>query len=305
MDTIQIPGLSAIPPLGLGTWQWGDRWVWGFGKDYQENDTRHAYQAALEGGIRLLDTAEVYGMGMAERLIGQYYPETSIKPLIVSKMFPLPWRLSRKFMLHALRSSLKRLDMPHLDLYLLHWPWPPVPLEQWAESLAEAYELGLTRAVGVSNHDLGQMERVMKVLDQHRVPLAANQVEYNLLQRKPETTGLLKTMRAEGVVLMAYSPLGMGWLTGKYSLESPPPGRYRAQHYATHKEQIPGLLGTLNQIAQAHRATPAQVALRWCIQKSTLPIPGAKNARQAEGNAGALKFVLSEAEMAHLDEASA
>ena len=299
----QFPGLSPIPPLGLGTWQWGDRWVWGFGKDFQASDAQQAYGAALEGGIRLIDTAEVYGMGMSERLIGQYYKESPTKPLIVSKMFPLPWRLSRKFMLHALRSSLKRLDMPHLDLYLLHWPWPPVPVEQWAQSLAEAYQMGLAKAVGVSNHDAEQMERVMKVLAKHKVPLAANQLEYNLLHRKAETSGLLKTMQTEGVVLMAYSPLGMGWLTGKYSLENPPPGRYRGQHYAANQGRIPGVLDALKQIAGVHGATPAQVALRWCIQKGTLPIPGAKNTRQAEGNAGALRLVLSEQEMARLDEA--
>lgn len=194
--------------------------------------------------------------------------------------------------------------MPQLDLYLLHWPWKPVPLEQWALALAEAYEQGLTRAVGVSNHNLQQLERVARVLAQHRVPLAVNQVEYHLLERKPERTGLLRAMQAEGIVLMAYSPLAMGWLTGKYNLENPPPGRYRAQRYVTRKAQIPTLLQALSEIAESLGATPAQVALRWCIQKGTLPIPGAKNARQAEGNAAALRICLSDTQMARLDALS-
>ncbi len=300
-DSIQIQGLPPIPPLGIGTWQWGDRLVWGYGQGYRQEDLQAAYQAALEAGVRLFDTAEFYGFGLSEQLIGRYYHAHSPKPLVVSKMFPYPWRFSRKVLIGALKKSLQRLQMKQLDLYLLHWPWKPVPIEQWALSLAEAYEQGLTKAVGVSNHDLGQLERVAKVLAKHRVPLAVNQVEYHLLERKPERTGLLRAMQAEGIVLMSYSPLAMGWLTGKYSLENPPPGRYRAQRYVTQKAQIPQLLKTLSEIAQNHKATPAQVALRWCIQKGTLPIPGAKNARQAEGNAGALGIRLSEEEMARLD----
>ncbi|MBF6596204.1 MAG: aldo/keto reductase [Thermaceae bacterium] len=304
-DSIQFPGLSPIPPLGIGTWQWGDTLVWGWGKGYAENDAREAYRAGLESGLRLFDTAEVYGLGKSERMIGEFYQANNPKPLVVSKMFPFPWRFSRQQMLRALRASLKRLGLPQLDLYLLHWPWPPVSLESWAESLAEAYQLGLTKAVGISNHSLSQMERVSKVLAKHNVPVAANQIEYNLLQRGPERSGLLAAMQAEGIVAMAYSPLGMGWLTGKYSLDTPPPGRYRSQRYVTRKESLPQLLKTLEQIAQAHGATPAQVALRWCIQKDTLPIPGAKNARQAQGNAGALSLELSKDEMIRLDFVSA
>ncbi len=304
-DYIQIKGLPAIPPLGIGTWQWGDRLVWGYGKGYQQDDTQAAYQAALQGGVRLFDTAEFYGFGLSERLLGQYQHLHDAKPLIVSKLFPYPWRFSRKTLLGALKKSLERLQMKQLDLYLLHWPWKPVSLEDWALSLAEAYEQGLTRAVGVSNHSLPQLERVAQVLAQHKVPLAANQVEYHLLERKPEQSGLLQAMQAEGIVLMAYSPLAMGWLTGKYSLENPPPGRYRAQRYVTHKAQIPGLLQTLCEMAQNLGATPAQIALRWCIQKGTLPIPGAKNARQAESNALALRIRLSDQEMDRLDALSA
>lgn len=300
-DSIQIKGLPPIPPLGVGTWQWGDRLVWGYGKGYQQADLQAIYQAALRGGVRLFDTAEFYGFGLAENLIGQYSQAYQPRPLVVSKMFPYPWRFSRKALLTALKKSLKRLQMHQLDLYMLHWPWKPVSLEQWAESLAEAYEQGLTKAVGVANHSLPQLERVAKVLAKHKVALAANQTEYHLLERRPEQTGLLRAMQAEGVVLLAYSPLAMGWLTGKYSLDSPPPGRYRASRYVTKKDRIPGLLRALSQVAQSLHATPAQVALRWCMQKGTLPIPGAKNAQQAEGNAGALQIRLSDQEMARLD----
>ncbi|RDI95282.1 aldo/keto reductase [Meiothermus sp. QL-1] len=303
MDELRIAGLPSIPPLGLGTWQWGDRLIWGFGRGYREDDTEAAYRAALEAGVRLFDTAEVYGFGLSERLLGRYYHACSPRPLVVSKMFPYPWRFSRRALLAALRQSLLRLRMERVDLYLLHWPWKPVPLEGWAESLAEAYELGLARAVGVSNCNLAQLERVARVLARHRVPLAVNQVEYHLLERGPERSGLLEAMRAEGIVLMAYSPLAMGWLTGRYSLENPPPGRYRAQRYMRHKDRIPALLEALDQVARKHGATPAQVALRWCIERGTLPIPGAKNAQQARVNAGALRLRLDREDLARLEGA--
>lgn len=304
-QSIQFKGLPPIPPMGIGTWQWGDTLVWGYGKGYSEKDANEAYGAALRAGIRLFDTAEVYGLGRSEKMLGTFYEANNPKPLVVSKMFPFPWRFSRKTMIQALKKSLERLQLEQLDLYLLHWPWKPLSQEAWAESLAEAYELGLTKAVGISNHNQEQMERIVKTLAKHKVPLAANQLEYHLLQRNPERSGLLRAMQREGIVLMAYSPLAMGWLTGKYSLQNPPPGRYRSARYTTRQTQFPQILQTLNEIAQAHAATPAQVALRWCIQKGTLPIPGAKNARQAEGNAGALSLELSAEELARLDGVSA
>jgi len=305
VETIQIPGLEPVPPLGLGTWQWGDRLFWSYGKEYTGSDLEAAFKESLAAGVRLFDTAEVYGMGRSERFLGRFVRESGQRPLVVSKCFPFPWRFTRKSLIAALRGSLKRLELPRLDLYLLHWPWPPVPLEQWAEALAEAYELGLTRAVGVSNCDLPQMERVTRTLARHGVKLAANQVEYSLLERKPEREGLLEAMHREGVVLMAYSPLGMGWLTGKYSPHNPPTGPMRGRKYRLSEGKIPGLLEALREVAQAHQATPAQVAIRWCIQKGTLPIPGAKTAAQARSNAGALHLRLSEAEMRRLEQAGA
>lgn len=303
--TVQFPGLKPIPPMGIGTWQWGDTLVWGYGKGYQESDLEAAFRESLAGGVQLFDTAEVYGFGRSERLLGEYLQGSGAKPLVVSKFFPLPWRLSRKMLVQALRASLKRLQMQQLDLYLQHWPWPPVSIENWAESLAEAYELGLTKAVGVSNFNQAQLERTLKVLAKHRVPLAANQVEYSLLERGPETSGLKTLMAQEGVVLMAYSPLAMGWLTGKYSLDNPPKGGYREPKYRKHQARIPKVISALQTVAQAHQATPAQVALRWTIQKGTLPIPGAKTSSQVRSNIQALQLNLSEAEMRQLDEASA
>jgi aryl-alcohol dehydrogenase-like predicted oxidoreductase len=301
---IEIPGLGALPPLGVGTWQWGDRLFWRYGQGYQESDLRQVYQESLKAGIRLFDTAEIYGQGQSERLLGRFLMEGEVRPRVVSKFFPWPWRLSRASLLAALRGSLNRLNVQQLDLYLLHWPAPPVPLTTWAEALAEAFERGLTRAVGVSNCNLAQLERVARVLSRHRVPLSVNQVEYNLLVRDPEHNGLRSAMRAEGIVLMAYSPLAMGWLSGKYTPENPPP-LLRTRKYRKLLPRIPQLLAGLNQVAEAHQATPAQVALAWCIAQGTLPIPGAKIAAQAQSNARALGLQLTPQEVERLSALSA
>lgn len=284
--------------MGVGTWAWGDRLFWGYGRTYGEGELRRAFQASLEAGVRLFDTAEVYGFGLSERLLGRFMAETGERPFVVSKFFPYPWRLSRKTLLRALKGSLDRLGLEALDLYLLHWPWPPVPLAVWAEALAEAYERGLARGVGVSNCSLAQLEAVQAVLERHRVPLLAHEVEYNLLQREWEAH--LAGLRREGIVLMAYSPLAMGWLTGKLDPDHPP-GGYRGKKYRPYLAKVRQVLPVLKRLAQAKGTNPAAIALRYLIQKGALPIPGAKNEAQARLNAKALEVVLSPEEMALLE----
>lgn len=287
--------------MGLGTWAWGDRLFWSYGQGYGEEDLRQAFRESLDAGIALFDTAEFYGFGLSERLIGRFLAETGARPYLVTKFFPYPWRLSRKSLLRALRGSLKRLGVEAVDLYLLHWPWPPVPLRVWAEALAEAHERGLARGVGVSNCSLAQLEEVKSVLDRHRVPLLANQVEYSLLVRDWEPH--LPALRREGIALMAYSPLAMGWLTGKLDPDNPPKG-YRGAKYRPFLEGARRLFPLLRDLAAAKGVSPAAIALRYLMEKGALPIPGAKNALQARQNAEALRVVLGPEEMALLSGAS-
>ncbi|WP_038048091.1 aldo/keto reductase [Thermus caliditerrae] len=287
--------------MGLGTWAWGDRLFWSYGQGYGEEDLRQAFRESLDAGIALFDTAEFYGFGLSERLIGRFLAETGARPYLVTKFFPYPWRLSRKSLLFALRGSLKRLGVEAVDLYLLHWPWPPVPLRVWAEALAEAHERGLARGVGVSNCSLAQLEEVKSVLDRHRVPLLANQVEYSLLVRDWEPH--LPALRREGIALMAYSPLAMGWLTGKLDPDNPPKG-YRGAKYRPFLEGARRLFPLLRDLAAAKGVSPAAIALRYLVERGALPIPGAKNALQARQNAEALRVVLGPEEMALLSGAS-
>lgn len=300
-----------ISPLGLGAWAWGDRIVWGYGQGgYTDQDIRQAYDVTLSSGVNFIDTAEAYGSGRSERLLGSFLTDTPQSPagpvVVATKFMPFPWRLRRSALHGALTHSLRRLGLPQVDLYQIHWPWPPVPLESWAESLAEAVQAGLAKAVGVSNFSESQMRRVYEVLARRGVPLASNQVQYHLLNRKIEFNGLLKACQELGITIIAYSPIAKGILTGKYTPENPPPGVRSRLYNREMLQAIQPLLKTMRQLGEAHGGkTLSQVALNWLICKDTVPIPGAKNARQAQENAGALGWRLDEAEVAILDEISA
>ena len=258
----------------------------------------------MEAGIRFVDTAEVYGSGHSERLLGRFLKETEQPVLVATKFFPFPWRLTKKSLIQALKHSLERIGVETVDLYQVHQPLPPIPVETWMDAMAEAVKQGLTRTVGVSNYNQTQMLRAYSALARSGVPLAANQVSYSLLNRNIEYDGLLARCKELGVRLIAYSPIEKGLLTGKYSTENPPAG-IRAQRYASLLPKIGPLLKLMTEIGQEHGGkSKAQVALNWCICKGTLPIPGAKNADQAQENAGALCWKLTEEEVEKLDEAS-
>ena len=299
-----------ISPLGLGTWQWGDRVMWGYGKTHTDNDIREAFQASLQSGINFFDTAEVYGKGRAEELLGGFLKEARHSsfgvPLVVAtKFMPYPWRVRKGALLAALRASLARLRLEYVDLYQIHWPFPPVPIEVWANTLADAVAAGLTRAVGVSNYNAAEMSRAHSALAKRGVALASNQVEFHLLNRGAELKGLLNLCHELGVTLIAYSPLAKGMLTGKYTPQVRPLGMRRYLFRRARRAKIQPLTQLLRDIGQTHGGkSPAQVALSWVISKGAVPIPGAKNARQAKENAGALGWRLAEDEIAALDAES-
>lgn len=302
-----------MPPLGIGTWQWGDRLVWGFGADYAESDVEDAFRAAVEGGIRFFDTAEVYGaslskgLGRSEELLGKANSDVGAHGVddvqIGSKYFPFPWRWGRRSLLKACRASAARLQTPSIDLYQLHWPLPPRSLELWANALADAIEAGLVREVGVSNCSAAQMRRVQAALRDRGLRLTSNQIEYSLLQRKAERNGILDACRDNGITVIAYSPLAQGWLTGKYGPGRPFSG-IRGLRYNRKLAAFGPFLERFEAIATEVDATPAQLALAWAISKGVLAIPGAKNAYQASQNAGALDVTLEDALIDELDRLS-
>lgn len=295
-----------VPPLGIGTWAWGDRFFWGYGREgYAKEDLEASFAASLAAGVNLFDTAEIYGLGRSERILGSLVRQTRQPALIATKFFPYPWRLFPFQFRRAVRGSLHRLGAAKIDLYQIHWPYPPRSPATWVKALGETVQAGLVRAAGVSNYDLDQTRHARQLLAGAGVPLASNQVEFSLLQRAPERSGLLEFCQASGIAVIAYSPLGQGLLTGKYSAERPPSG-VRGRRYGTEVlDRIQPLIALMREIGDRRGGkTAAQVALNWVICKGAIPIPGVKTLAQTEENLGALGWRLEAEEIAALDETS-
>jgi aryl-alcohol dehydrogenase-like predicted oxidoreductase len=292
--------------LGTGTWQWGDRRLWGYGGDYGEADIRAAFDASLDAGVRFFDTAETYGSGRSEKLLGSFVERADGEILISTKFMPRPWRLWQMNLGFALEQSLRRLGLARVDVYQIHFPDPPVAIETWMAGLADAVERGLVRAVGVSNYDLAQTRRAHAALAVRGIPLATLQRHYSLLDRAAETSGLIGFCLDHGIRFIAWSPLEKGLLSGKYTTERPPPGQRRRRYYSgAYLSAMAPLIARLRTLGAARGKTPAQVALNWTICKGALPIPGAKTAAQVRENAGARGWRLDADEVALLDQANA
>jgi aryl-alcohol dehydrogenase-like predicted oxidoreductase len=294
-----------VSALGIGTWAWGDRLFWGYGQQYGAVDVEAAFQASLAAGITFFDTAEVYGTGESERLLGKFCQGLSIPVQIATKYGPLPWRLTKQSVLDAMQNSLKRLQMDTMTLYQVHWPFTfLMSQETLMEALAEAVQKGWVQSVGVSNYTATQMQQAHDLLGKWNVPLAVNQVRYSLIARQIETKGISDRAQSLGITLLAYSPLAQGLLTGKYTPENPPKGgrsidsRFSAKGLAA----LAPVLTALRKCAESHQKTVGQVALNWLMQQeNVIPIPGAKNAQQAEENAGSMGWALTAPEIEELE----
>ena len=307
-DRIPLAGTDvSIPPLGVGTWAWGDTSTWGMGTtdtSYTIDTIREAWQASLDAGVVLFDTAEVYGKGESERIIGRLLAEDpSVRDRIVlaTKFMPAPQKLRvTPALVSAARASNERLGVECVDLYQIHGPISLRSKEALAEALVTAQAEGLVKAVGVSNYNAKETRAMDEALRKRGARLATNQIEMSLLRTMPESSGLLATCRELGVVPLAYSPIGQGRLTGKFSTANPPP---KARSFSAHPmEKVDAVVAVQRRIAEARDRTPGQVALAWCIAKGAVPIPGAKRRQQAEDNAGALGWDLTADELAELDD---
>lgn len=302
MELIKL-GLNGpkVAAVGMGCWAWGDKLFWDYGKTYTKDDLRNVFKASVAAGVNFFDTAELYGLGASERLLGEFIAESGAEVVVASKCFPFPWRITSKQLHGALRYSLRRLGLPHIQLYQMHWPYAPVRVESWMHAMADAVEAGSIKQIGVSNYDTKETERAYRTLEKRGLHLASNQIRYSLLDRSPERTGLLQLCKDLNITVIAYSPIAQGLLTGKYSPQNPPPAR---RSFGTSSlQQIQPLLDLMRKFGIAHgNKTPSQVAINWCIAQGTLPIPGAKNERQARENAEALGWSLTADEVTALNE---
>ena len=313
MDTLRL-GQSdlSVSRLGVGAMTWGaptglarlNPAKLAYGGAHGRDEEQAAFEASVAAGVTLFDTAAMYSSGASERRLGELARGRDV--ILATKFPPGPFSCTSD-MPKALEDSLARLDRSCVDLYQHHFPSKRVSIPQLMDLMADAVAAGKIRAVGVSNYSAEQMRVAQAALAQRGIPLASNQVEYSLLHRQPELNGVLDACRELGVTLIAYQPLASGALTGKYRPGDRPTGFRRFMPYFRGKGLTAAepVVSLLRQIGASYDKSPAQVALRWLIEhEGVLPIPGAKNGKQAAANAGALTFRLTAAEVDALDQAT-
>ncbi len=300
MRYVEVPDGPKLSKIGLGTWQFGSR-EWGYGKDY-ESRAGDLITRALDLGVTLIDTAEVYGMGRSERLVGEALGDNRDRAVIATKIFPvLP--LAAVVQQRAVASA-ARLGVEVIDLYQVHQPNPVIRDGATMKGMRALQQIGLVREVGVSNYSLDRWQAAEAELGGR---VLSDQVRYSLVSRGPDTD-LIPYAQANDRIVIAYSPLAQGLLSGKYDADHRPRGAVRAGNplfLPENLERATPLLRTLREVARTHDASPAQIALAWTVRhRQVVAIPGASGVEQLESNAAAADIELTEDEITALTDAA-
>ena len=302
-----------VPRLGVGAMTWGEakglarlhpaKTAYGGAHGFEEE--KRAFDTSVAAGVNLFDTAAMYAGGASERRLGEL---ARGKDVLIATKFPASPFANTAAMRKDLSASLARLQRESVELYQHHFPSNRVSIPKLMDLMADAVEQGKVKAVGVSNYSAEQMRMAHAALAKRGIPLASNQVEYSLLHRQPEVNGVLDACRELGVTLIAYTPLAGGALTGKYDARTRPGGffrRFMPYFNSRNLAAVQPVVALLREISTRYAVGPAQVALRWLIENPlVLPIPGAKNGKQAAENARALSFRLTSDEIEALNQAT-
>jgi aryl-alcohol dehydrogenase-like predicted oxidoreductase len=300
MRTLDVDGLGPVSRIGLGTWQFGSR-EWGYGSDYADREAHRIVARARELGVTLFDTAEIYAFGRSERILGQALGDERSQVVVATKIFPVA--PIAPVIRQRLAGSARRLGLERVPLYQVHQPNPLVHDSVIMPGMRSLLEEGRIGAVGVSNYSLDRWQAADAALGQ---PVISNQVQFSLARPAP-LDDLVPFAEREGRVVIAYSPLAQGLLGGRYSAINRP-GGVRATNALFGTEnvrRIEPLLAVLREVADAHQARPAQVALAWLLAlPRVVVIPGASSVEQVEFNAAAADMVLADDEQAALTAAA-
>jgi len=289
-----------VSKVGLGTWQIGSSY-WGWEREFNRDSAIGVIKTALDCGINFIDTAEAYGGGLSETIIGEAIEDVREDVIIATKVSPN--HLSYRGVKKSLKQSLKRLKTKYVDLYQVHWPNPLIPIRETMRAMEELVDEGKVRAIGVSNFSLGRLRKAREVLKKHDI--VSNQIEYNLLRRNPEKE-LIPCCQKEGLTVIAYSPLAQGLLTGKYGPGKMPNGFFRrAFIYVRYGRigEITNLVEVLKEISSRKGASISQIALSWVLRHSNVvAIPGAKREEHVKQNAESAELELSNKELETLEK---
>jgi aryl-alcohol dehydrogenase-like predicted oxidoreductase len=294
-------GGARVSVIGLGAWQFGAQ-GWDYGDDYIERQSKLIVDAALDLGVNLIDTAEAYGRGKSEEVLAAPVGARRPEVFLATKVFPNE-PLDADEVVSRARASAERLQVDRIDLYQQHWPSDQAPLAKVMEGMGRLQEEGLVTHVGVSNFSTELWREAEEALGG---PVLSNQVRFSLVSRHPEQR-LIPRAQADGRIVIAYSPLGQGFLSGRYDGTNTPTDLRQNNPLFRPEvaEKAQGLTSALQAVAQAHGATPAQVALAWVVARpNVVAIPGASSVEQMKANAEAADIELGEDEDGRLSEAA-
>ena len=291
------------PWAAMGTWAWGDFGETGsgyFGSSLTQADLEEVANRARESGLSLWDTATVYGMGRSEAVLGEVlkrFPRSDYQ--ISTKFTPQAANTGANPMADMLEQSLARLGTDYVDLYWIH---NPADVARWTPHLIPLLESGKVKHVGVSNHNLGEIEVANSILGEAGFRVEAVQNHYSLLYRSSEHAGILEYCRMRGIPFFAYMVLEQGALSGKYSPENPlPEDSSRATAYNGMLTQLTVLTDTLASIGETRGAAAADVAIAWAISKGATPTVGVTKPLHVDGLVGASGITLTKEEIAELE----
>ncbi|OBJ55716.1 aldo/keto reductase [Mycobacterium asiaticum] len=289
MKYVDVEGVGQVSRIGLGTWQFGSR-EWGYGDSYASGAARDIVQRSRALGVTLFDTAEVYGLGKSERILGEALGDERAEVAVASKIFPVaPFPAVIK---QRARASARRLQLDRIPLYQIHQSNPLVPDSVIMPGMRDLLDEGKIGAAGVSNYSLSRWQQADDALGR---PVISNQVQFSLAQPRV-LEHMVPWAQRENRIIIAYSPLAQGLLGGKYGVDNRPGGVRAANPlFGTENlRRIEPLLQTLRDVAAEVDAKPAQVALAWLISlPGVVAIPGASSVEQLEFNVAAADIELS------------
>lgn len=299
--------------LGFGSWAiGGGDWAFGWG-DQDENEAIQAVVAAVDHGINWIDTAAVYGGGISETIVGKALKQlgSGRKPIVATKCGrvmkadkSIEKNLKRASIIAECEASLNRLGLDCIDLYQMHWPEPDADIEEGWATLVELKQQGKVREIGVSNHNVSQMQRLQAI---H--PICSLQPPYSMLNRSAEAE-ILPYCAQNNIGIVCYSPMAKGLLTGSFTLERVKnlgPKDHRSRDIQFQSPNINahlGLVDCLKSIATKNSKTLAEVAIAWALRRPevTSAIVGSRRPSQIEGILAAGTWRLSQEDLLTIDQ---
>jgi aryl-alcohol dehydrogenase-like predicted oxidoreductase len=305
-----------VTPIGLGCWQFSKRnnLAGKFWPVLEDDLINKVVSLSLEGGINWFDTAEVYGKGASEKALSKALQEAGKRPgevLIATKWWPM-FRFASNIP-KTIDERINALSPYPVDLYQVHQPWGFSSEKNEMKFMYEILDRKLIKNIGVSNFNAQKMKSAWEILDKKGIPLASNQVPYNLLNRKIESNGVMDMAKELGISIIAYSPLAQGLVTGKFHddpelIKNTGFRKYSSQFKPEGLRKSLPVIKLVKELAIKYNVTPSQVALNWLIHfhgNTVVAIPGATKEIHVKENTGAMSFRLSDEDILRLDKESA